>query len=359
MPAPAASPLDSPRPTPPEDSNVVLPASVLAAKARAEAYYQQPAPAEPPAPPVEPPPAAVEPPTPQPAPVAPPTAAAEPPKTPAEPPKSPEKPIDWEHRYHAMKGRYDASQREIGAMQEQMSQLGNELMRVQSVLPPEPQRPTTPVQPLLTAKDQEDFGPDVIDFAKRAALEAVTPKLTELEQENQRLRQQIQRSSSNTVVQQLDAQVPNWRDINRNPRFVQFMRLPDIYSGRVRQALLDEAAQAGNSPRVIAFYKGFLQEEAATGHLEAPPTPQPPAGLPPAPREPVVPLESLAAPGRVRPTSGSDLPAADAADKPIITRGQVAEFYNRVRAGHYRGREADKAAHERIIFDAQRDGRIR
>jgi hypothetical protein len=152
----------------------------------------------------------------------------------------------------------------------------------------------------------------------------------------------------------LAAEVPNWKQINTNPRFIAWLGLPDVYSGQVRKAMLNAAFQAASAPRVIAFFKGFIADEVATGHISAaPPTePQPAA----APRQPAVPLSTLTAPGRAKPATGdTQVPV----DKPIYTRTQIAKFYSDVRRGAYLGREQDKATEEAKIFAAQNDGRVR
>ena len=117
--------------------------------------------------------------------------------------------------------------------------------------------------------------------------------------------------------------------------------------------MLNTAFRAADAPRVIAFFKGFLNEEVATGQQ---PAPQPPAS--PQTRTAAVPLDTLAAPGRAKPATGADSTSAPA-DKPIITRAQIAAFYDQVRRGAYAGRDADKARDEAIIFAAQREGRTR
>jgi hypothetical protein len=52
--------------------------------------------------------------------------------------------------------------------------------------------------------------------------------------------------------------VPNWRQINDDPRFHQWLLMPDTYSGVIRDHLLKDAAHAANASRVISFFKGFL-----------------------------------------------------------------------------------------------------
>jgi hypothetical protein len=118
--------------------------------------------------------------TPDPAPEAPPQTPPEAPHIQPERREIPEtgETGSWEHRYLAMKGRFDQSQFSLGQMQEQMSQLGEELMRTQQALqfarrgagsrqPPPQQRPNGP-PPTVTPQDIETYGPELIDLVTRA-----------------------------------------------------------------------------------------------------------------------------------------------------------------------------------------------
>lgn len=362
-------PVDVTRPAPhaplaPIDPDVKIPDSVRAAAARAESYYKQAAPAAPPAapePPAQPPVQDATPPSPPPAepPAQPPQQVAPPvqPEPPAQPPTPPPQqqvaPEQWEHRYNSMKGRYDQSQQVIAAMQEQMQQLGDELMRTQRMIqaPQQPQRP----QPKVTDEDIQAYGPDLINMVQRAAVQAVSPELEAVKQENDHLRQTVTQTQKATVHQILDVQIPNWRDINRDPRFLRWLSLPDIYSGQLRRTMLNGAFQAAQAPRVVAFFKGFLQEEAATGHVDVPVVGQQQV-TPPAPRQATIDIATLAAPGRPAPAGGQP-PVAP--DRPIYTRTQIADFYRQVREHRYAGREQEKARIEADIFAAQREGRVR
>ena len=259
------------------------------------------------------------------------------------------------HRYLSMKGRYEQAAQTIGSMQEQMQQMGDELMRLQRMVTQQrqiPPAPPTPRQPLVTDKDLEAYGPELIDVVKRAALEAVSPELARLNQTTQQVRQTVVKQSQDGVYQQLANAIPNWSEINQSPRFKAWAGLRDVYSGEVRSKLLNAALQAADAPRVVAFFRGFLAEEQATGQA---PEPQHEAATP---RQAAVPLEMLAAPGRAKPAPGGTMPGSPA-DKPIFTRAQISEFYTRVRQGAYNGRDADKARDEAMIFSAQKEGRVR
>lgn len=345
----------APMPQAPVDESVRIPENVKRAAELANSFYQKPAEPEA-APPLVP-----ESPVgenqdridvePQSAPEG--TLAPTPTVAPAAQPAS----GDWEHRYLSMQGRYNAAQKTIGSMQEQMRELGDELVRTQQLITrtaPQEQHTQQPVK-LLTDADTETYGNEIIDLVKRAARETFEPELQKVQQENQQLRQRMSRDAQLSVVQTLDRDLPNWREINRNPRFKQWLSLRDLKARVVRKKLLDEAYAAADAPSVVSFFRDFVGDEVATGNMETAPQPQPSAQAP-APRQAAVPLESLAAPGRARPASGDN---AMPADKPVFTRGQIQQFYANVRRGVYAGREVDKDKLERQIFSAQAEGRVR
>lgn len=261
----------------------------------------------------------------------------------------------WEHRYNSMKGRYDQAMRNNGMLQEQLQEMSNEVMQWQN----RAANPSAPVNTeLLTPEERAEYGVDLIDVTKRAAREALTPEIETMRGEMNTLKQTIQRNNIAAMWASLDAQLPEWRTINRSDKFKAWVSLPDIYSGQVRHGLLNQAFQAADVPRVIGFFNGFIRDEAiATGTSEQP-VPQPAAGdPPPAPRQAAVPLVNLAAPGRAKPATGGNANAP--VEKPVFTRADVAKFYRDVRTGYYTGRVAEKNAREAEIFSAQNDGRIR
>lgn len=346
----------------PVDPNVKMPPGVAAQVARVDALHKaayQPV-TEPVTDPPQPPPQEPPEPAPQPEPAPEPAPQPEPaPTPPPEPPKAKKGETvgtaEEEHqKFLSMQGRYASQQKTMGGMQEQLQQLADELIRTQSVLAqkgqgaqPQPQAPRRGITP----KDVEAYGEDLVDLARRAAVDALSPEIEAIKARNQLLEQQLGNTTSRTVHQTLDATIPNWREINASTEFKAWCALRDIYSGQVRGRMLNAAFRNGEATRVIAFFRGFLSE-AATGN---PPDPQPqPAPTPP--RQAAIPLVNLAAPGRDQPAPGNSQPAGE---KPIYRRADVAKFYDDVRKGVYEGRKADKDAFEQSIFAAQREGRVK
>jgi hypothetical protein len=262
-----------------------------------------------------------------------------------------------------MQGRFQAQVRTNASMEEQMRQLGEELVRTQALIgQPAPHahqstRSDTPHANLITDEDRANYGDEMIDLARRAAMSVVNPEIEQLRADNQRLTQRVQNTGKRELLSVLDGKLPNWRAINTSPQFINWLRLPNVYTGQIRKQMLDAAVNGAEAPKVIALFKDFLAEVQATGQTApAAQFEQLPAPQEQAPRTPALNLETLAAPGRARPASGnSQMPA----DKPIYSRAQISNFYRESQKGLWAGRETEYRAQEADFQAAMAEGRIR
>lgn len=334
-----------------EDPSVKIPEAVLRSSARATQIHNEAY--ETPANPLATPPAG------DPAPATPPVVAPAPVATPPVVPETATQNQDsWESRYLAMKGRFDKSQNQLHAQGDRISSLETMLSTMQTVAPaPAPGTPPELRADSLLTKDQrEAYGEEFLDVVARQAREAVQGDLDKRDEEIARLRAQVAGVSGTVaatgreaMLSQLDAQLPDWRVMNNDQRFLDWLALSDAYSGAIRQQLLTRAFERNNTPQVLAFFKGFLAEEATLSPAAAAPAPVPVTDRPG--------LEAFAAPGRAKSAAASQ--PLGSPEKPIITRTQIAEFYADVRAGKYRGNDAEKNRLEAMIFEAQQGGRIK
>jgi hypothetical protein len=112
----------------------------------------------------------------------------------------------------------------------------------------------------ITQADVENYGPEFLDVARRAALDALAPEVRALQQQNAQLRQMAQRSQRAEIERTLDRDVPNWHEIYNNPAFSVWLEAPDSYSPTSRSQLLRRAVADGDSGRVVSIYKGFERE---------------------------------------------------------------------------------------------------
>lgn len=268
---------------------------------------------------------------------------------------------EWRNRYLSMKGRYDKAMQTIGSMEQQMAELGQELVRTQQMLAQSaPQTAQNHVTSqinhnnLITEEDRANYGDELIDLARRAASSVVGPELEQLRAENQRLTSQVKKGTRRDLFVSLDQQLPTWRQINNDVRFKTWLRLPNVYTGQVRKAMLDAAVDGADAPKVLQFFKDFLTEANATGQMA--PAQQTEQQTHVAPRPPAVALETLAAPGKARPASGDNQAPSE---KPIYSRADITKFYADSRKGLYAGREAEYNATQADLTRAQVEGRIR
>ncbi|WP_454627775.1 hypothetical protein [Bradyrhizobium cenepequi] len=331
-----------PTPSPKTDPNVKIPPAVARLAAQAEAAFHASvgtAPAEP---------------APEPAPPAAPEPAPEP--APA-PPITPEgnTPQNWEHAYKSMKGRYESSQNNVRELSDRVQHLTNLVETMQAAPAPAATPPELAPASLLTPEETNEYGAEFLSVVGKKALEQLSPELQALKKDLEGMKAQLGNSAKtsaenarNAMNKALDEKLPMWRQVNVAPEFHAWLALPDLFSGAIRMSLLKTAYEQNDTPRVLAFFNGFLAQEAASD----------PASAEPAPVAPVadkIPLETFAAPGRAKTAAAPPAPT----EKPTFTRAQVATFFTDVAAGKYRGRDEEKNRIDAQIVEAGREGRIR
>jgi hypothetical protein len=271
----------------------------------------------------------------------------------------------WQQRFLSMQGRWKASQTEVGRLQEQLVQVGDELGRATELLARAGVQGRAPAAGqdaprgqthgnLITDQDRETYGDDMIDLASRVAKAAVAPELEALRSENEALKKSQISNDQKALRVQLSRDVPNWRAIQSDPRWVQYLNLRNVYTNEVRGKMLKAAWDAADASRTIAIFQDFIKEVQATGGQLPSATRTQPAQ--PAPREAALDLETLAAPGRARPASGDNQVPAE---KPSYTRADISKFYADSRKGLYAGRQAEYDRIQNDLSAAQREGRIR
>lgn len=259
----------------------------------------------------------------------------------------------WEHKYKSIHGRFMRQSEQMRSMAEEVTNLQNIIATMQTA--PASTPPELRAERLITDDELRDYGDDFLKVVGKKAKEELVPiiqsqaqKIEELERRLSGVSNVVQQDNTQKMLDTLDQKLPQWRELNTNSEFLAWLRLPDPFSGAIRHEMLKAAYTQGNASRVLAFFNGFLAEEAVVAPAKA----EPDNG---GQRVSKVPLESLAAPGRAKSAAGNAAPA----EKPIFTRANIAAFYADVAAGRYRGKDADKASLEKQIFEAQREGRIR
>jgi hypothetical protein len=315
-------------------------AEVIRADMNTPPAPQDPPPANPPAPAPETPPAPA-------------------PATPPAPAPAPTPPVDEnDQRYRSLQGRHESLQRNYAATTERLKQLEDALALVQAQNPPSNgQQPPAPTyEKLVTPQEEDEYGQEMLSVVERKAKEVFSPELAALAARLQKIEGQVtsvvqvnSRTAQEKMYDHLGDKVPNWKELNQDDGFKDWVGGVEPFSGRTRRDLLLEAFSRQDGPRVAQFFTGYLE---ATGNpqdtqaKDTPPAPTPGTGAKPS-------LADFAAPGRAR-----TVPPPATPDKPVYTAATITKFMADKIAGKYRGREADADAIERDIFLAQGEGRI-
>jgi hypothetical protein len=177
----------------------------------------------------------------------------------------------------------------------------------------------------LTTEDEQNYGRELLDVAQRSALHALAPAVQNLEAQNADLQRRLAQEARRNLDAAVERQIPNFREIDRDPRWHRWLLGIDTYTGQPRQALLNIAIMDNSTSRVVALFNGFLQSEGDTP--QSPPTRGQAAG---------------------RRSTG----------KPIYTRNQIRELYEQHRKGAWAGREAEWQRLEYELIAAGREGRV-
>jgi hypothetical protein len=221
---------------------------------------------------------------------------------------------------------------------------------------PTPEAPKPNAEPLVTDKDVEAFGADLVDLIRRASREENAVEKATLEAEIERLKglipdlqgkvEQVASANGETAranyFTELRKVVPDYEPINLDEAFMGWLSLGDPRSGKTRHELLNEAYAQFDVARTAIFFNDFKQE---TGRV----TPPPPAGDPPKD-----PLELEVSPGQSR---AGDPPQAG--ETKIWTGAQVQDFYNAVTRGDYRHDPEQARKIDAEIDRAFSEGRVR
>lgn len=188
----------------------------------------------------------------------------------------------WRQRFETMRGKYEA---EVPRMLEQMRQQGAQLQQITEQMRQQPQAPMQPEQPLVTKKDEETFGSDLVDMARRVSqeetrqllkrlepIEALLKKLAPKVERVKQVEQEVAQSREDRFWGEIEKGVSDWQQINADQAWLAWLKEYDPISGQTRQDGLNAAQQALDHKRVIAMFtlfKSTLPQAPAPGRSKS------------------------------------------------------------------------------------------
>ncbi len=277
-------------------------------------------------------------------------AAVDPPPAPA-PTVQPVSSDDMRARVAQLEQALRTTQGRLADQTEAAARLQGRLEQLQTAPPAAPAPAPAPAAPLVTDKDREEYGEDLIGLIGRvlqqtlgSSLSDATSKLAGIEGRLQRLEGGVK-----TVREQTDQQryaafedertrlMPEWLQVNEEPALLDWLENRDTLSGKKYGELLASAHEAMDAARVASIFRLYK-----TGSpVSAPPPAGPQLTTPEQPAPHIDPM-TLAAPDT---SPAAPAPTAPPAGK-IWTQAEVDKLYDdkqkkRITPAQFQQREAD------------------
>lgn len=237
----------------------------------------------------------------------------------------------WEHRYKVLAGKYSS---EVPRLAADNRELKTKLKDLEASIERLKQAPQAKAQ-LVKPEEVETFGSELIDVVRRAAREELAEKDNQISELREMVQQLSNKTTKNVEVDfytALNSKVTDWVTINDDKNFHKWLNELDDLTGIRRQDLLAQAEADRDADRVAKFfiaYKRASQSWAANATRS---------------------LET-----QVAPDTGRQASAPPA--KRFYTRGEIADFYARVRRNEVS--DQDAIAIEADIQAAIGEGRVR
>lgn len=256
---------------------------------------------------------------------------------PTPPGDAPPAPDDFKHKYDVLQGKYNA---EMGRMNTMLSaaMLEKERLAAQVATPP---AATSFSDDVLIGGDED------IEFLRSQYPDAYRGIEALVKKTSSELLKPVAEGMAKTAadirteryLKDLDDRLPDWRKINDDPVFVDWLNRPDRYTGATKFQLIRDAFSKGDSTRTLAFFEDFLHD-ANAGSPPPPPPPQRQADT------------------DIYPNSSPN-PAPPAGEKGIVYRADIDRFYKDRATGRFMGSEEDAAKIESRFFRAVKENKVR
>lgn len=162
----------------------------------------------------------------------------------------------WKHRYLTLQGIQQAEARSTKELKQQFEQLQAEITKLKAA--------PVSVQSLVSDEEKSEFGEDLIDVQRRIAKEELAPLTAQMEalaEENKKLREQLSQVdatvASSGFEQRLKQAVPDFYEINDDPRWVAWLDEVDPILRAPRRSVAQAAYERGDVEATSAYVKMF------------------------------------------------------------------------------------------------------
>lgn len=275
----------------------------------------------------------------------------------------PQENTDWEAKFRNQQTISGKQMRDAQAENQALLAKNNNLEGLLSEIGSQPgQAAPVDVQSFeITTDDVDEYG-DTLDMMMKVTRKEIAPLQAQIATMQAALNQininvvpkmaQVEAQQADTgsklFYDELTSLVPQWRVINDDERFKDWLREVDHLTGLDRQVFLVEAHRNRDAVRVAGFFNTWNNSDGVAITQADPNFFQQPTARPATELELQIAPNTSRAPGVATAVANTALP--------IYTRDDISRFYAGVRKGAYS--PADKKRIETDIYLAQEQGRL-
>lgn len=180
----------------------------------------------------------------------------------------------WKSRFETLRGKFDA---EVPTLHHQLKEQSQQLQQLMEKFS-EKQEPAPKEASLVTDKDVEDYGDDMISMVRRAAAQevkqAVAIAIAELRKEFGAVQAQVGHVADRVVQSEADkfwggvmTLVPEWKQIDNDPRWIEWLDTAPEFSEETYREIAGKAIQKHNAQKIAALVNTW---KTALGLTQAP-----------------------------------------------------------------------------------------
>ena len=236
----------------------------------------------------------------------------------------------WEQRFKVMEGKFKS---EVPRLSEQIRDLTSQNTRLTELIASMEQNQPKADGNYLTEEELEKFAEEgfeksTIDLIGNMAERIAEKRLSKYDQKFDKLTNDVATSSKDRFFAGLERKVPDWRVVNEDNVFIEWLSNQDGYSENTRQQSLNKAYSDLDVDRVARFFNDYRAPAVQSTNN----------------------LVKQVAPGK------GAASAPPVSQKRIWSKSEITKFYSDQIKGKYSEKEVKKL--EKDIFLAQKEGRI-
>lgn len=253
---------------------------------------------------------------------------------------------DFKQKYNTLRGKYDA---EVPRLHQQLRELTTRLDELQKEKDAKPAEPTKAKEKVsyVTDEDRAEFGEELIDVQRRVAKEVAQDYEERFEQQEaiiRELQNQLKKTGNEVgemnFAQRLNKLVPDFQEIDADPRWVAWLNEVDPIIRDQRRVLAQKAFNEGDA-EAVAHYVSLFKQTIAT------------------PEEPERAQRQAELEKQVTPNRSANTSKAPSTGAKLYTERDVQAAWQKVRTLNQRGDHAGAEKLEAELTAAYLEGRVR